>query len=182
MDLIAIYDHITGNRLCFLTNAYDISYKLTLNGLASASFKLPADDPKNDYCTPLNYVEIFDDGERIDLFRLLPSKLTKKSGQKDIEYTCEHVLATLLDDVLFGAHSVGNIGTYTADVINYVLNKQTVKRWSLAGCDFRHQYLYTWENISIHAPREGSDSIISGFDCINTAISIHAPREGSDHF
>ena len=33
--------------------------------------------------------------------------------------------------------------------------------------------------ISIHAPREGSDSLPAG-DCRMTTISIHAPREGSD--
>jgi phage minor structural protein len=146
MDLIAVYDHITGKRLCFLENAYDISYELKLNGLGSASFSLPADDCKNVYCKPLNYVEIWDNGERAELFRILPTKFTKSAGQKDISYDCEHVLATLLDDVLFGAHSVGNTGTYTSEVINYVLDRQSVKRWSLADCDFNHQYLYTWEN------------------------------------
>ena len=33
--------------------------------------------------------------------------------------------------------------------------------------------------ISIHAPREGSDSLTSARD-YNSKISIHAPREGSD--
>ena len=33
--------------------------------------------------------------------------------------------------------------------------------------------------ISIHAPREGRDSIIKRID-INYVISIHAPREGRD--
>ena len=33
--------------------------------------------------------------------------------------------------------------------------------------------------ISIHAPREGSDQR-RGFSTFITAISIHAPREGSD--
>ena len=42
------------------------------------------------------------------------------------------------------------------------------------SCDFIPQ------DISIHAPREGSDALSVGLfsTCI---ISIHAPREGSDH-
>ena len=35
-------------------------------------------------------------------------------------------------------------------------------------------------DISIHAPREGSDGWISG-ELTVTVISIHAPREGSDN-
>ena len=35
-------------------------------------------------------------------------------------------------------------------------------------------------DISIHAPREGSDIGVFGFICGAENISIHAPREGSD--
>ena len=36
------------------------------------------------------------------------------------------------------------------------------------------------EQISIHAPREGSDKVPFGYISITHFISIHAPREGSD--
>ena len=36
-----------------------------------------------------------------------------------------------------------------------------------------------WIQISIHAPREGSDKLLLDFDR-QVFISIHAPREGSD--
>ena len=36
------------------------------------------------------------------------------------------------------------------------------------------------DDISIHAPREGSDSSNLGGIASSIAISIHAPREGSD--
>ena len=36
-------------------------------------------------------------------------------------------------------------------------------------------------NISIHAPREGSDPGASNAKTIYIKISIHAPREGSDN-
>ena len=34
--------------------------------------------------------------------------------------------------------------------------------------------------ISIHAPREGSDAVVSLYKHWSLGISIHAPREGSD--
>ena len=36
--------------------------------------------------------------------------------------------------------------------------------------------------ISIHAPREGSDREVLDYQALCQAISIHAPREGSDLF
>ena len=37
-------------------------------------------------------------------------------------------------------------------------------------------------NISIHAPREGSDGGVGSQVVIGITISIHAPREGSDRW
>ena len=34
--------------------------------------------------------------------------------------------------------------------------------------------------ISIHAPREGGDTKVTGYNVFTTEISIHAPREGGD--
>ena len=46
-----------------------------------------------------------------------------------------------------------------------------------ATCTLAHNNIYN--GISIHAPREGSDSDVKNYLNI-TWISIHAPREGSD--
>lgn len=61
-----------------------------------------------------------------------------------IEFECEHVLATLCDDVMFQDHIVGNLGTYTNEVIEYVLSFQMTKRWELSRCDFKRQFEYGW--------------------------------------
>jgi len=142
---MGVYDNITGNRLAFLENAYDIGYKLELNKLYSASFKLPADDYKNQFCQPFRYIDIWDKDDFIGLFRILPSAQTRSGTSRVVEYTCESVLATLMDDILFGWHEIGNVGTYTQEVLNYVLAAQTSPRWQLERCDFTHQYLYGWE-------------------------------------
>lgn len=151
MDYISIFSRADGSRLAILQHAYDIGYKLTLNGLHTATFTLPAGDPKNIYCQPMNYVEIWDEGRRVELFRILPAKLTKSSGMKSITYTCEHVMATLIDDVLYRYHEIGGVGTTTAQCLRYILDRQTVARWSLQTCAYSYQYAYGLENENLLA-------------------------------
>lgn len=94
---------------------------------------------------------MWEDDRRVDLFRIQSADFSKSADGKVINYQCEHVLATLIDDVLFQFHAIGNLGTYTPQVIRYVLERQSVKRWNLARCDFAHQYLYEWENENLLA-------------------------------
>ena len=110
-------------RLAYLDNALAVGYGLETNSLWTATFTLPADDPKNAYCTPLNFVEIFDGDERIDLFRIIGEDMERSNGATRY-YDCEHVLATLLSDVLFQYHQCGGSGVKTADVLNYILARQ----------------------------------------------------------
>ena len=63
-----------------------------------------------------------------------------------VTYQCEHVLGTLLDDILFQYHTIGNTGIYTSDVIQYILSKQIVQRWQLGTVEFTQQFEYNWEN------------------------------------
>ena len=154
MDYLHIYDRLTGKRLAILENAFDISYKLNLNPLSTASFSLPADDPKNQYCQPLNYVEVWDEGRRIDLFRILPMELKKDVSTKAISYSCEQVLATLLDDCLPRYHEMGGNTVTTAQSLRYVLDHQTVKRWELLGCAFTSYFSYAVENENLLAAFE----------------------------
>ncbi len=146
MRYLSVFDHNTRKRRAFLQNAYNIGYRQEMNQIWSANFTLPYDDPKNEYCQPLNWVEIFDDEEYIGLFRIIPARITKNVSTREITYECEHVIATLIDDVLVQWHEIGNRGTYTNQVISYILDRQTVKNWVLGDCEFRHQYLYGWEN------------------------------------
>jgi phage minor structural protein len=148
-NIIRVYDSEM-TKLAYLENAYGIGYELPLNELWTAHFSLPADDPKNIYCQPFHYVEIYDGKERVELFRIMPSTLTR-NNQGDIAYQCEHVLATLLDDVLFKYHQVGNIGVGTVTVLRYILDRQLEKRWQLGTCDFDRRFEYKWENENLLA-------------------------------
>lgn len=135
-------------RLAYLDNAMSVGYTLEANSLWTATFTMPADDKKNQYCEPLNYVEIFDGDERIDLFRIIGEDLERGDGATRF-YNCEHVLATLLNDVLFQYHQCGGTGIRTAAVLNYILSRQTVKNWVLGSCEFTRQFEYNWENSTL---------------------------------
>ena len=137
-------------RLAFLDNAVSVGYSLEINSLWTATFTLPADDDKNAYCQPLYFVEIFDGDERIDLFRIIGEDLERSNGATRF-YDCEHVLATLLSDVLFQYHQYGGGGIKTADVLNYVLARQTTRNWVLGDCDFKRYFEYNWENSTLLA-------------------------------
>lgn len=143
-NTIRVYDS-NMRKLAYLENAHNVGYSLKLNELWTAQFTLPATDQKNIYCQPFNYVEIFDGGERIELFRIMPSTLTRNS-QGNIVYQCEHVLATLMDDVLFQYHQIGNIGVGTVSVLRYIIDHQLTTRWQLRNCDFDRRFEYKWEN------------------------------------
>lgn len=141
--MIEVFDK-SRRRVAILENAYAASESQKINSIWYFYFSLPYGDPKNEYCKPFYYVRP-DGGE---LYRIMPSTLTvDETG--GIAYQCEHVLATLIDNVLYGYHVIGNLGTYTAEVIEYILDHQLVKNWVLYECDFKNQFEYGWEQESL---------------------------------
>lgn len=167
-------------KLAYLENAYNIGYELPLNEIWYSSFNMPADDPKNIYCQPFNFVEIYDDTQRVELFRIMPSTLSRNS-QGDINYQCEHVLATLLDDVLFKYHQIGNIGVGTQTVLRYILDRQIEKKWQLGVCDFDRRFEYKWENENLLAalfsvPQCFDEQYRWEFDTTGSVWRIHLKR------
>src|SRR5690606_1016728 len=147
---VIVYDlHL--QKVAMLENAFSVGYETPLNGLWKAWFSLPANDPKNAYCQPLWYVEIYDGNERVDLFRIVPHTAQRSADGQTVTYQCEHVLATLLDDVLFQYHQIGGLGVYTDEVLEYILGKQTTARWKLGTVEFSRQLEYSWENENLLA-------------------------------
>lgn len=135
----------------YLENAFSIGYEERSHELWNASFSLPANDPKTAECLPLRFVEIYDGDERVDLFRIVPTKTQRSNDGKTITYTCEHVLATLLDDVLFQYHQIGGADVPTAAVLQYILDRQTTVRWQLGTVAFSRQFEYNFENENLLA-------------------------------
>lgn len=141
--MIEIFDR-DRRRVAIAENAHAVSETEKLNALWYFYFSLPYGDPKNEYCQPFYYVR----HEGGELYRIMPESTTLDETGR-ITYQCEHVLATLIDNILFGYHVVGNLGTYTPDVIRYILDHQLVKNWVLYECDFQNQYEYGWEQESL---------------------------------
>lgn len=128
----------------YLENAYNIKYNPPLNELWTAGFSLPFTDPKREEIETFDYVEIFDNGKRIGMFRIMDSDEEREVHEKIITYDCEHVLSTLMDSVLFGYHE--RINLTTKQNIEYLLSKQRIKHWKLGQCDFVKYFQYSWEN------------------------------------
>lgn len=133
MALVAILENATGK-----------GYKKKLNDLWTASFSMPANDPKAALCTPFRIIELFDGDDRVDLFRILPSVRSSNDKEELIVFECEHVLATLIDDILFQYHERNNLPT--TDVLAYILSFQSTIKWQLGTVDFAYLYSYKWES------------------------------------
>jgi len=151
MKPINVYDGKTLRRLAFLQNAYDIGYEKSINALWTGSFSMPYSDTKNQYCDIFNLVEIWDvDAGKVDrrvgLFRIM-SKVEETVGNDAyVNYSLEHVLNTLIDDIMIGFHSAGGSEMHTEDAINYILQQQSQQKWILELCDYDFEYLYEWQD------------------------------------
>lgn len=143
--MLEVFD-LDRRKTAILQNAFSKIESAEINGVPTFQFSLPANDKKNYYCKPFHYVRL-DGGQ---LYRIIaPAKSDEEVPIKT--YNCEHVIATLIDDVIFGQTVIGNRGTYTADVIRYVLQQQTRKNWVLDHCDFNRQFEYCYENENLLA-------------------------------
>lgn len=185
MEYVTVYDQ-SGSMLAVLENATEVGYELKHNDLWTAQFTLPSADPKNSYCQARNWVRV-PDGERdTGLFRIvgMPSSDEVALGGAKT-YQLEHVMTTLLDDILFGYHEVGGEGVYTADVIRYILARQTVQHWQLGVCEFTDEFQYHFENNTLLAALMSLGEVISSaytwvFDTNTTPWTVslvHADAE-----
>lgn len=156
MKPLCVYDRITRNRLAYLQNAYEIGYLQQVNAVWTGSFKLPRSDDKNSYCKLFNFVEIWDvdAGEQdryVGLFRIVSfiDDLTA-TADDSIEYTLEHVMGTLLDDVLNGYREWGGSdGENTQELLVRTLDKQAETKWVLKECEKIKHYEYIFEDMNL---------------------------------
>ena len=139
-----------GELLGILENAGEIAYNLPHNDLWTANFTLPSGDPKNALCQAHNMVRIPDSTRDLGLYRIVGMPTSEETAVGGVKtYSIEHVIATLLDDVLFGYHEIGGPDMPTAQVIRYILAQQTTPRWVLGVCEYSDQYAYKFENTSL---------------------------------
>lgn len=138
--MLELFDRATRQRVAILQNAYAIREEEKINAVSNLFFSLPYNDAKNALCEAYSYVR-YNNGA---LYRILPSRV-RHTDTGEILYTCEHVIATLMDNVLYGYHVIGNLGYYTEDCIRYILDHQSQQNWVLGECDFERQFEYGFE-------------------------------------
>ena len=101
---------VNRQNVAYLENAYSVSYEKEVNKIATASFKMPLNDSKNEKIKHLQYVEIIDDdNEYIGLFRIMPTQTVVSENEQSVTYQCNHVLTTLMDSVMFKYHEIHQI-------------------------------------------------------------------------
>lgn len=132
------------NRIAILENAYDDGYEKRFNEVGSMWFTLPLNDLKNNHCNAFNFVKYTLNDEYIGLYRIVPKMTRKDASRNEIQYECQHVISTLLDDVLFSYHQTVN--WTTRQNIQYILDQQTEGRWILGECEFERWFSYKYEN------------------------------------
>lgn len=148
-EYVTIYNQ-DGEMLGILENAGEVAYTLTHNDLWTASFTLPSGDPKNSLCQAHNLVHLPDGARDTGLYRIIGMPTGEETAAGGVKtYSLEHVMAALLDDVLFGYHEIGGPGVTTAQVIQYILDRQETERWVLGTCEYSDQYAYKFENTSL---------------------------------
>ena len=149
MEYLSVYNQDM-QMLAVLDNADNIGYDLKHNDLWTGSFSLASDDPKNSFCQAHNLVKLPDGSRDTGLFRIVGMPNGEETGLGGMRtYSLEHVMATLLDDVLFGYHEVGGTGVNTRTVMQYILDRQTTVRWRLGTVDFNDYFQYHFENVSL---------------------------------
>ena len=139
-----VYD-LNRKKTAILQNAYNIVETQTLNKIYTLTFSLPATDEKAGFCLPFHYVRW---GEKGELYRIIKSGVSE-SDITTLNVSCEHVIATLCDDIMFGVEQYGGAEVATEEVINYLFSKQKTQNWRLKSCAFEMNYEYLWEQENI---------------------------------
>lgn len=180
-----IYDK-SMNLIGVLQNATEVGYRHKFNDLYTAKFKLPVSDPKNSLCETYNIVDIFDGDESKGKYRILEEPESDVTSDSTfIEYSLEHVITFLINDVIDGYLELGGYNFRTRAVLEYILNKQTVKRWQLGTCDFDRQFQYSWENTSLmdalfSVPTCFDEDYHWEYDTSSYPWTIHLKRTSTD--
>lgn len=133
--MLEIFD-LNRKRVAVLNVAFDVTETEKLNGVSTMEFSLPAGDEKAALCKDRYFVRY--NGR--EMYRILDKKDANDKGAPVLTVECEHVIATLVDNILFQDHIL--TGYSTKEAIEYVLGKQ--KDWVLGKCEFDFRYDYAW--------------------------------------
>ena len=143
---VYILDPDTGlKKTAVLQNAFRITETQELNKIYQLDFSIPTTDAKTKYILPFHYVRY---GEKGQLYRIIKINY-EDSDTSILNVSCEHVIALLCDELMFGAIQYGGGTIRTSGVISYLLDRQETKNWELKDCDFDRKFEYLWEQENI---------------------------------
>lgn len=144
-DTLLIVKDRDMRELGVLNRATNAGVELKTNEISTATFTLPLNDPKNELCTHFNYVDFYGKSGRFyGTFRIMPRSKRISNRTKEVTYECEHVFATLLDDVMEGYHQYTNYTT--VEVLQFILDLQEEQNWVLGDVEFTRYFHYAFEN------------------------------------
>lgn len=147
--MIELYD----KRMRFvrpIDTAIRCGYAHKLNELPTATLELATHDPAAaDIDASKSFLRISDGDLPAGLYRFDQIDPAEQRERGTVTYRLVGAQATLLDDMLIGHHELGGEGLDTRWVIEYILARQTVRRWVLGDCDFADEYLYNFEDVSL---------------------------------
>lgn len=183
-DILSIFD-LSHEKTAVISNFLNITETQELNNIYTLQFSIPADDRKVKHLQPFHFVR-YRDGQ---LYRIISTELTNNE-QSTLVVKCEHVIATLCDNILFGSYvynsSLDKTQGATRNAIEWILSHQSRKNWVLDKCDFDLLYEYSWEqenllNALYSIPKEFVDPFMWDFDTKNypwklslKKINVHA--------
>ena len=125
------------------------SYTLKLNEMGSATIELPVGSTVHERITVgASFAKIWDGDTLIGFFRFSSADVSHETGGT-VSYRLDGAECTLLDDLVAGHTELGGTGYPTANVLQRLLNYQTVQRWTLGRCDFYDEYQYNFEDVNL---------------------------------
>ncbi len=179
MQYAKVYSN-TGVLLDVLPNA-KVGYTLKMEPLSTGKLVLPVEDDGNALCTAYNQVELYDADARVDLFRVIGMPQSSIRFGGSCTYKLEHVLATLMDNIMPGYKEIGGTGMDMAACIHYILGYQTTPRWQLGRCDFTTQFQYSFSNAYLlnallALPKQLSEDYVITTDTTTTPWTLNIVR------
>ena len=126
-----------------IKNAFNIGYLERSNNLFTGKFSLPADDPDSKKIKQFSFIEVFDSGERVELFVVVKSAESYGSSVPTINYELLDALFLLNMSVI---EFLQLVNPTTKEALEAVLDYQYLPYWKLGICEFDRGFSYSWEN------------------------------------
>ena len=135
--MIEVYD-LNLKRTAVLQNAFGGEEEEALNDVPSYSFRIPSGDEKCRYLQKRHFVRANSGA----MYRIMELEEANDDAMGVTAVTCEGVLGTLADTLLFGDVTRDNVST--RENLEWALSHRN--DWQLGECDFEELYSYGFSN------------------------------------